>query len=428
MDPMEAYVQLGLDANPALLSARATTAASEAAFAESRYAYMPSVGLQSRYTRSAGGRTIEFPVGDLLNPVYGALNEVNGSSSFPTIENEQIRFLRKTEQETKANLVQPLFLPGAAAWRRAAAADVDRAEATLISTERDVAAGIRDAYLAWLQAGQAVVIVQAAETQLLEAHRATSSLVENGLATNDALFRIEADLSGIRQRLAMAENQTSLASAALNTLLARPIDTPVESADPALLETNLRARGLLEASSVDMRPELKVLDAAENAAAAGLAQERSSRLPQVVVAADWGVQGTRYTFSDDSDFRTASVVATWTLFDGRRRSARIQRAEAQQRQVSAQRAAVRDQLELEVQAARWRLDLAESNVLAARDGRTSAASAFRLTERRYTEGLATVLELLDARRTLTLAEQQLLIARMDVLRAHVELLRVTTTI
>ncbi len=401
---------------------------SEAAFAESRNAYLPSVGVQSRYTRSAGGRTIEFPVGDLLNPVYAALNDVTGSSAFPTIDNEQIRFLRKTEQETKANLVQPVFLPGASAWRRAASADAQRAGLTVASVERDVAAGIRDTYLSWLQANQAVLIIEAARDQLREAHRATSALLENGLATNDAVFRIDADLSDIRQQLAMANNQVNLAAAALNTLLSRPLDSSIESVEVELLEAGFRAQNATLGAPIEARPELKVLDAAQDAAAAGVAQERSGRLPQVVVAADWGIQGTRYTFSDDSDFRTASVVATWTLFDGRRRSARIPRAAAQQRQVAAQRAAVQDQLELEVQAARWRLELAESNVLAARDGRTSAASAFRLTERRYSEGMATVLELLDARRILTLADQQVLLSRMDVLRAHVELLRVTTTV
>ncbi len=419
---------MGLETNPTLLSTRAALAVSEAASAESRNAYMPSLGLQSRYTRSAGGRTIEFPVGDLLNPVYGALNGLTGSSSFPAIQNEEIRFLRKTEQETKANLIQPLFLPGASAWRRAASADADRVGASLASLERDLAAGIRDAYLSWIQAGQAVQIVEAAQAQLEEAHRSTSALLDNGLATNDALFRIEADLSDIRQRLAVAKNQVELAAAALNTLLSRPIDTPVDSIEIAALEADLRVYSESRPSSIDDRPELKVLDAADDAASAGITQERSGRLPQVVLAADWGIQGTRYTFADDSDFRTASVVATWTLFDGRRRSARIQRAEAQQRQVAAQRAAVVDQLELEVQAARWRLELAESNVLAARDGRTSAASAFRLTERRYKEGMATVLELLDARRALTLAEQQVLITRVDVLRALVEHIRVTTTI
>lgn len=33
--------------------------------------FLPSVSIEARYSRAGGGKIIEFPVGDLMNPVYG---------------------------------------------------------------------------------------------------------------------------------------------------------------------------------------------------------------------------------------------------------------------------------------------------------------------------------------------------------------------
>ncbi len=41
-----------------------------AALKEARGLFLPDFSLNARYTVAEGGRTIVFPVGDLLNPVY----------------------------------------------------------------------------------------------------------------------------------------------------------------------------------------------------------------------------------------------------------------------------------------------------------------------------------------------------------------------
>jgi outer membrane protein TolC len=63
-----------LQANQGLLAERAVVARRFAELDRARARYLPSLDFQSRYTRADGGRTIEFPLGDLLNPVYAALD------------------------------------------------------------------------------------------------------------------------------------------------------------------------------------------------------------------------------------------------------------------------------------------------------------------------------------------------------------------
>ena len=77
---------------------------------------MPRVNIEARYSRAGGGRLIEIPVGDLMNPVYQTLNDlletVGQPALFPTdLPNDYIPFLREEEHDTKIRIVQPLFQP-----------------------------------------------------------------------------------------------------------------------------------------------------------------------------------------------------------------------------------------------------------------------------------------------------------------------------
>src|SRR5579863_6852626 len=59
-----------LAANLELDAAGGGVAQRLAALDQAKALYLPSLDFSARYTRANGGRSIDFPVGDLLNPVY----------------------------------------------------------------------------------------------------------------------------------------------------------------------------------------------------------------------------------------------------------------------------------------------------------------------------------------------------------------------
>jgi len=69
-DAVGGLVYDALAANLELDGADAGVAQRLAALDQARALYLPSLDFSARYTRANGGRTIQFPVGDLLNPVY----------------------------------------------------------------------------------------------------------------------------------------------------------------------------------------------------------------------------------------------------------------------------------------------------------------------------------------------------------------------
>ena len=85
-----------LTANLELDAAGGEVAQRLAALDQARALYLPSLDLSARYTRANGGRTIDFPVGDLLNPVYATLNQITGSARFPAVQNQEINFQTHT--------------------------------------------------------------------------------------------------------------------------------------------------------------------------------------------------------------------------------------------------------------------------------------------------------------------------------------------
>ena len=427
--PLDRYVQRALDANPDLLVAKRALDLAKAEQSETARAYLPSLSLNARYTRAGGGRMIDFPIGDLLNPVYDALNDLTNSNDFDQVQNQSFPLLRSSEQESKLQLIQPVYNPAILPGIRARRALTDAADADLERVRADVTANVSRQYLDWLQATEAVTIYRAVLESLDEAVRVSNRLVDAGLATNDAVFRIEADRAQVEQDLANAEVMRDLAASAFNTTLARDPSEPIERMDLAQLGELIRPTDAaasaedLAARALETRPAMQQLEAAVRAAGSYVQLQKGSYLPSVTLAADYGIQGSGYAFDSEARYRMASLVLQWTLFDGRRRSARVEQASAQQASYEAQRDGIRDKIELQVRQAVWQAQLAERNISVAQRRVRSAESAFRLTERRFGEGLATQLDLLDARTALTNAQVSLSITRFESLKHWVEVRR-----
>ena len=106
---LDDYIRMGLQSNQALKQKQLDYARSLSVLKGAKGLFMPDVSLNARFTVAQGGRSINFPVGDLLNPVYSTLNVLTNSEMFPMINNEEFPFLRPKEHETKVSLVQPIF-------------------------------------------------------------------------------------------------------------------------------------------------------------------------------------------------------------------------------------------------------------------------------------------------------------------------------
>ncbi|MCC6462269.1 MAG: TolC family protein, partial [Saprospiraceae bacterium] len=106
---LDEYIRTGLSGNLALQQQNLDLQQQLEAVRQARSLFFPTVQFNATYTRAAGGRKIDFPVGDLLNPVYSTLNQITQTNQFPMLENQQIQFLPDNFQETYFKVAYPLF-------------------------------------------------------------------------------------------------------------------------------------------------------------------------------------------------------------------------------------------------------------------------------------------------------------------------------
>ncbi len=77
--PLETYIQIGLENNQQFLKTRLETKISNEEKEISKSFFLPDVAFDATYLLADGGRTIDFPIGDLFNPAYAALNNLTGN-------------------------------------------------------------------------------------------------------------------------------------------------------------------------------------------------------------------------------------------------------------------------------------------------------------------------------------------------------------
>lgn len=438
--PVDRYVQMGLRNNLALQSQEMDVDRSRLALIEAKRSFMPTVKLQARYSRARGGRTILFPAGDLLNPVYSTLNQLLSAQGagmpFPTLENEVIPFLREREQDTHVRVVQPIIQPALFYNKRIKENQYASDVAAFDSFQRDLVADIKTAYFSYLKTERAVSIYRTAVALVSENLRVNERLFDRGQVTRDAISRSEAEVLAIRQALSEAERDRKLARSYVNFLINRPLADSLEQisdADLASLAAKMiadvgdirRETGFWVETALERRAEISRLESGLKAATAGRNLERSGRIPGLSFVLDVGVQGEDYRLDADSDYWMASAVLNWTLFDGLQRRARIERAERTRRQLVSQRNALEKQIELQVIESAESVHVAGNSLVAAEKRLQTARLTYRLVARRHEQGMANQVALLDARTTLTNAELNLAVTRADLLIRLAELERAT---
>ena len=86
---LENYIQTGLKNNEVIKQHNFDINKSMYALKEARALFYSTVSLNGSYTKADGGRTIDIPIGDMLNSVYTTLNQITNSNAFPMLENHR---------------------------------------------------------------------------------------------------------------------------------------------------------------------------------------------------------------------------------------------------------------------------------------------------------------------------------------------------
>jgi len=409
---LEDYIREGLQTNHALKQKQLDHARSLSVLKEARGLFMPDVSLNARFTVAQGGRAIEFPVGDLLNPVYSTLNVLTVSEKFSLIENQEFPFLRPIEQETKLSLIQPIFSPEIIHNYRIQKQYSEIYRIDVERYRRELIKEITKAYHGYQKAFSLVDLADTTYFLVKENLRVSQRLFENDKVTIDAVYRSDAELSRVEVQRAQANNLLKASKAYFNFLLNRPLEAVIELISVAPIPVSL---SLDEASLMALRnrDELEQIEQYRQLNRHVTDLHRGKNIPGVYGVVDYGFQGEKYSFTADDDYMLASLVMRWNLFQGATNKEKVQQSKIEGEKLKLLYMESQQQIRLEVINFFYALQAAYESVQSARKQIHSAQRAYDLINRKYSEGQSSLLELIDARTSLTGASANSIIAQSE---------------
>lgn len=365
-------IDLARRQNPQLLAARQEAAAQRIQADRERPSFRPNVALNLE---------------ELLH--VPQVDKVLGETS------ETVKPFARTRLALR--LEQPLFHAGAsAAGQRADALDRS-ADAGSARAEADLILGVKRAYFGLLAAEQFAQVANEA-VKLAEAHHdLVRTMLDAGSAARSDLLRADVEAAEARHEQTRAANGVDLARAALNRLLGRTLDTPIQLKPVDSLPPEPPALDELVQQANRNRPELQALQAQITAAEAGLSLARDEKKPSVNLTASLSQQ-TESAFVP-STLLLAGVVLRWPLLDGGQYRRDAQEAEARLIQLRALHEDAVQGVTLDVRRAWLALRESRQRAQVEAENVTAAREAADIAELRYQAGAGTNLETIDARLT-----------------------------
>lgn len=419
---LDEYVQMGIQNNNALKSHQLSYEKSVERLREAKGLFYPQVSFIANYTVAGGGRTLDFPVGDLFNPVYATLNSLQDVQKFPTdLENVNEQFLPNNFQETKIRVIQPIVNSDILFNYRAQQSLISMEATKRAAYKEELIKEIRTAYFNYLKSEAALKIYDRAFELVTEILRVNKRLVENDKATPEVVFQAEHELSKVKESISLAQQQQQTSRAYMNFLLNRPLNEAIEKDSTLSYQLETPDLETWQEQATQLRQELKQLDHAQQANFQAVELNRFNVLPKVNAVLDLGYQGFGYKFDSDQQFWLAQFSLQWDLFKGFQNKSKLQQTRIDQKILSTQQQQANTQIQLQVQDAYYKWKSSQSAFEASQDGFRSAKEAFRITRKKYLEDQANLLSLTDARTRYTQAELSVAINQYEILIKETEL-------
>lgn len=422
---LDNYIIQGIAFNHGLMVQRFSVEKAESELSEARGLYLPGLSVNARYTVADGGRTIQFPLRDILDGYSMWNNALNPEITLMTpdpISNEDFSFLRKNEHDTRLTLTQPLFSTKIY-YQVKIRKELSEAEMkSLEVSTRLLVDDIRQAYFDYLKSVELCNWMDEAKVLSLEFVRVNESLLENDKVTADVLYRARAEDAKTDQEIAEAIKNKQVAAAWFNYLTGNSANDPIRINDTVQMIPLVKDLQDAIYAAQENREEIEQLEILDAAASYNIRMSSSDRLPSLVAVADYGFQGEEYHFNAGSDFAMASLVLQWDLFDGFQKREKLQQALLERKSLEESRQDLLKKIEIEVTQGWFDLQAAgkmmETSVLE----EEAMQRFFDMTKRKYENGQSSLLEYTDARTQWTRSVMNRIIRKYDYHTAYFNLL------
>jgi outer membrane protein len=419
---LDQYIHQGLESNLALRQQQMEIEKSIKAIEIAKTHFFPQVNFAPTYSVAFGGRKIDIPIGDLLNPVYSTLNALTGTSVFPQVENTSEQMAPMNFHDTKLEIKVPLFNSDIKYNVQLQKQLLLTEEAKKKYLQLELKANIESAYYQYLQALEAIRIFAYAENLAKENVLLNQKLLQHEEVLIDAQLTAEYELSKVQIQKKEAEKNAKVAKAYFNFLLNRNLEENIE-ADSAFFSQPplLKPISYFQENALLNRPEFEQLQTGLAAQQTLVSMnEKNALLPTLFLGVNTGFQGFGYTFRNQA-YMVGQVGMTWNLYNAGQKKLKIQQSRIGALQWNSKLEEAKKQIEMQIYKAYHDAVQSQEALQSKTLDLNRTKKVHDLVQSRYKNGAALTIEITKAQNDLTAAQLSYTIEKLSTWIKYSEL-------
>jgi outer membrane protein len=371
-------IESAIKANLGLKSSKEETAAALAVKKARRTQFFPTLSTSYGYNR------------------YDAETVTSGFTAVP-----------KEEYSFVTSFSQPIFT-GFSLLRQydIAKLGLDKAKVNEQLTRQNIILDAKNAYFQLLQTQKLYDIAQKTVVQIRAQKEVADNFYQVGMTPLNDLLQAQVELANAKQELIIARNNMDNAESNFNTLLRRPINTPVvlkDILDYSPFEENLE---YCLAEAAKNRFEIKIADTEVEIAQKELELTKKDYYPSIDLQGNYFKYGTQWDVDGGEGIYDPSgwnikAVAKWNFWEWGRTAYGVKEKHSRLSQAQLKKKEILDNIQLDVKNAYLRTQEAERAIKTVETAIEQAKENFRINQERYKEQISTQTDVLIAQTLLS---------------------------
>jgi len=397
-------INLALKNNPSIIASQKKLDAANARMGQAIGAFLPTIKVDGNIGRSYSQPSV---VQMTITTAQGSVTQRNSFGPDMVADTKSIT----------TSLSQPIFMAALFPGYKIAKKGADLAREDLNKAALETSFNATQAYFSVLKAEKLVKLSEQSR-EMAESHlKQVKAMLSAGVATQADLLRIEVQLANSEVSLTRAKNALEIAKDAFNNALGRDLEQDVQLVEEGFNGgvLNLPEYKDLLKMSFDYRPDWKQYILSKQIGEENVRIAATAYFPTVMLSGQTGNQIVEYpSYKTDTNSWSITGIASWTLFDGFGIQNRICEATANLDAQKANEEQIKNGIALEVRDAYLNLKSARETIGSAKKAVESAEENHKVSVLRFSSGVGTNLEVLDAQVSLTQAGINYLQTLFDV--------------
>lgn len=408
-------INYALENNEQLMIAELEKKKSNAVVGETRAMGLPQVNVN-------GALNYNYEIQKVL------LDASNFDPSVPEGQEVEFAFGQDYDGNVSVGLNQLIFdgsyfvgLQAARTYRELSAKDQVR-------TEIDIIESVSKAYYTVLVNRERLDLLEKNYNRIDTLVRDTRIMYQNGFAEKIDVDRLRVTLNNLKVERDKLDRLNDISVKLLKFQMGMPLDEPVTLSDD-LSDVDLDVPLIKEDFSYEDRIEFSKVITNQNLARLDLKNNQVQRLPKIYASVNYGYNTATSEASKwfDTDrwlnFGTVGMTVSFPIFDGLRKSYKIQQNRLQIDQLEQQKNILRKNIDIEIENSMVNLESSLESLEVQKENMELAQEIFNITKVKFQEGVGSNLEVIEAETSLKEAQTNYYNALFDAFVAKIDLLK-----